>query len=82
MERPNTEFKFVGCANSVIECLQHLTLDSNVYNVQILNSSVLNALMLLLLLNAKFAKRMTMAATFPSKKTTLGYASALLIKEI
>ena len=22
MERPNTEFKFVGCANSEIQCLQ------------------------------------------------------------
>ena len=45
-----------------------LPLIFNVCNVQILNSSVLNALMLLLLLNARFAKRMTMAATFLSKK--------------
>lgn len=77
MERPNTEFKFVGCANSEIQCLQHLTPEFQCLqrpNPKFQCFECLNA--------AEFAKRMTMAATFPSKKKTLGYASALLIKEI
>lgn len=73
MERPNTEFKFVGCANSEIQCLQHLTPEFQCLqlpNPKFQCFECLNA--------AEFD-----GCHFPfKKKTTLGYASALLIKEI
>ena len=69
MERPNTEFKFVGCANSEIQCLQHLTPEFQCLqrpNPKFQCFECLNAAFAAY--NSKFAKRMTMAATFLSKK--------------